>query len=77
MYLLLSIFRKRKEWGLIFSWYQNGKSLFSTKAGPDTISVLNGLRFWSIFFVVGGHVSLLGKVQPSINYVDYFQRVSC
>ncbi|KAJ9594375.1 hypothetical protein L9F63_014198, partial [Diploptera punctata] len=73
--LLVTDKGKRNEWAVAFSWYSNWKGLFSTEAGPDTILVLNGLRFWSIFFVVSGHVSLLGKVQPAINYIDYMEKI--
>ncbi|PSN45557.1 hypothetical protein C0J52_05792 [Blattella germanica] len=61
--------KKRFRWLTAFSWYKNGKSLFSLKSQPDSIGVLHGIRFFSISWVVLGHSSVLREFFPQKNTI--------
>ena len=53
---------------LCFSFYSNTKSLISTEGPPGMISCLNGMRFFSITWVISGHsvlfylLTVIGKL---------------
>ena len=53
---------------LCFSFYSNTKSLLSTEGPPGMISCLNGMRFFSITWVISGHsvlfylLTVMGKL---------------
>ena len=59
---------KRKNFGvkflLCFSLYGNGKKLFSTKKSAGTIGCINGIRFFSMAWVVLGHSFYSGTLIP-------------
>ena len=59
---------KRKNLGvkflLCFSLYGNGKKLLSTKKSAGTIGCINGIRFFSMAWVVLGHSFYSGTLIP-------------
>ncbi|PSN40341.1 hypothetical protein C0J52_17059 [Blattella germanica] len=60
---------KKQCWLTMFSWYKNGSNLLTTKSNPDSISVLHGVRVFSIIWVVMGHSYEFHSYLPQINYL--------
>lgn len=58
---------------LCFSVYTNTKLLFNTKEGPDTISVIHGLRFISIVWIILFHAQLVSKEDTCKNIFFFIQ----
>lgn len=50
--------RKYEQLLLCFSIYTNSRTIFSTKVGEDSIGVIHGLRFLSIFWITLIHSEL-------------------
>ncbi|KAJ9594766.1 hypothetical protein L9F63_013926 [Diploptera punctata] len=68
--LLVQDSEKQNKWLSAFSWYNNGKSLISTKLNADSLPVLHGIRFLSIAWVVMAHSYEYAANLPQLNYLD-------
>jgi hypothetical protein len=50
-----------------FSVYTNGKKLFSLETKSGTMTALNGIKFFSMAWVVLGHKYIYTFSQPHVN----------
>jgi hypothetical protein len=50
-----------------FSVYSNGKKLFGTESKGDEMGAINGIKFFSMVWVVLGHKYLFKMEQPLVN----------
>ncbi|PSN32306.1 hypothetical protein C0J52_15706 [Blattella germanica] len=66
---------EKYKWLIQFSWYKNGKTLLTTNLHADSIPILHGIRFFSIAWVVLGHVCQFSTILPQINYLDVMDNV--
>lgn len=56
-----------------FSVYSNALRILSTKSTPQTLPALQGLRFFSMCWVVLGHEYFMIVFAPTINRADFFK----
>ncbi|XP_044749794.1 uncharacterized protein LOC123310390 [Coccinella septempunctata] len=52
-----------------FSMYSNGKKLFSSKTGEDSLLCLNGLRVLSMMLIILGHRFIMTNGMPAVNKI--------
>lgn len=52
-----------------FSIYSNGKKLFNSKVGEDSLLCLNGLRVLSMFLIILGHRLIMTNGLPAVNKI--------
>ncbi|XP_045478918.1 nose resistant to fluoxetine protein 6-like isoform X2 [Harmonia axyridis] len=55
---------------LAFSMYTNSKKLFTMTKNNNQLECLNGLKFYSMLWVLLGHTYSIGKGAPLYNYLD-------
>ncbi|XP_075234541.1 nose resistant to fluoxetine protein 6-like [Lycorma delicatula] len=56
-----------------FSIYQNGKLLLKTSNPKRPLSILNGLRFLSVVWVISSHHWLFSALRPALNFIEMSQ----
>ncbi|KAJ8922593.1 hypothetical protein NQ315_007623 [Exocentrus adspersus] len=73
-------FQKHQSQGpnifVAFSFYTNGRKLFSTKKSADSLACLNGLRVLSLAWIVLGHRFMYLSFLPLVNLLDVLEWLS-
>ncbi|KAL3267592.1 hypothetical protein HHI36_011710 [Cryptolaemus montrouzieri] len=57
---------------IAFSMYTNSSKLFKMTQNSNQLECLNGLKFYSMIWVVLGHTYALALTFPSANFIDIF-----
>ena len=53
-----------------FSIYKNGKQILSTKTSPKHLNCLSGMRFFSMCWIVYGHLYMMSQITMSVGYAE-------
>lgn len=58
---------------IAFSMYTNGEKLFRISKNSNELTCLNGIRFFSMMWVIIGHVFSIFAGIPIVNYIDVIE----
>ncbi|KAJ8909465.1 hypothetical protein NQ315_011234 [Exocentrus adspersus] len=61
---------------IAFSAYTNGRKLFQISKNSNELTCLNGIRFWSMMWVIIGHTFSTMVSAPVLNFKDIFEWVN-
>lgn len=53
--------------------YTNGEKLFRMTKNTNELTCLNGIRFFSMMWVLIGHVYSVYSAIPTVNYMDVIE----
>ena len=53
-----------------FSVYTNALRIVNTKTTPDTLPAIQGIRFFTMLWIVFGHEFFMDLIGPTVNLLD-------
>ncbi|KAJ8911825.1 hypothetical protein NQ315_012555, partial [Exocentrus adspersus] len=56
-----------------FSVLSNGRKLFRINKNSNELTCLNGIRFFSMLWVIIGHVFFMASESPVVNFIDFVE----